>query len=117
MNKKTIKDIDVSGKKVLVRCDFNVPILCPCALQNVYAIPPPITNVSTLSNKFSITPILSDTFAPPSIATNGCAGFSNAPPKNSNSFSIKNPDTAGKYEATPVVELCALCAVPNASLT
>ena len=25
MNKKTIKDIDISGKKVLVRCDFNVP--------------------------------------------------------------------------------------------
>ena len=25
MNKKTIKDIDVAGKKVLVRCDFNVP--------------------------------------------------------------------------------------------
>ena len=25
MNKKTIKDIDVRGKKVLVRCDFNVP--------------------------------------------------------------------------------------------
>ena len=25
MNKKTVKDIDVSGKKVLVRCDFNVP--------------------------------------------------------------------------------------------
>lgn len=25
MNKKTIKDIDVKGKKVLVRCDFNVP--------------------------------------------------------------------------------------------
>ncbi len=24
-NKKTIEDIDVSGKKVLVRCDFNVP--------------------------------------------------------------------------------------------
>ncbi len=23
--KKTIKDIDVKGKKVLVRCDFNVP--------------------------------------------------------------------------------------------
>ena len=23
--KKTIRDIDVSGKKVLVRCDFNVP--------------------------------------------------------------------------------------------
>lgn len=25
MNKKTVKDIDVKGKKVLVRCDFNVP--------------------------------------------------------------------------------------------
>lgn len=25
MNKKTLKDIDVRGKKVLVRCDFNVP--------------------------------------------------------------------------------------------
>ncbi len=23
--KKTIKDIDVKGKKVIVRCDFNVP--------------------------------------------------------------------------------------------
>ncbi len=26
MNKKTIKDIDVKNKKILVRCDFNVPI-------------------------------------------------------------------------------------------
>ena len=25
MNKKTIRDVDVQGKKVLVRCDFNVP--------------------------------------------------------------------------------------------
>ena len=25
MNKKTVKDIDLKGKKVLVRCDFNVP--------------------------------------------------------------------------------------------
>ena len=25
-NKKTIEDIDVRGKKVLVRCDFNVPL-------------------------------------------------------------------------------------------
>ena len=24
-NKKTIRDVDVNGKKVLVRCDFNVP--------------------------------------------------------------------------------------------
>ena len=26
MNKKSIKDVDVSGKKCLVRCDFNVPM-------------------------------------------------------------------------------------------
>ena len=26
MNKKTIRDIEVAGKKVLVRCDFNVPL-------------------------------------------------------------------------------------------
>lgn len=26
MNKKTIKDIDLEGKRVLVRCDFNVPM-------------------------------------------------------------------------------------------
>ena len=25
-NKKTVKDIDVAGKKVLLRCDFNVPL-------------------------------------------------------------------------------------------
>ena len=24
--KKTVKDIDVKGKKVIVRCDFNVPL-------------------------------------------------------------------------------------------
>ncbi len=26
MNKKTVKDIDLKGKKVIVRCDFNVPL-------------------------------------------------------------------------------------------
>ena len=26
LNKKTIEDINVAGKKVLVRCDFNVPL-------------------------------------------------------------------------------------------
>jgi len=25
MDKKTVRDIDVNGKRVLVRCDFNVP--------------------------------------------------------------------------------------------
>ena len=26
MNKKTVRDVDVKGKRVLVRCDFNVPM-------------------------------------------------------------------------------------------
>ena len=26
LNKKTIEDINVNGKRVLVRCDFNVPL-------------------------------------------------------------------------------------------
>ena len=26
LNKKTVDDINVKGKKVLVRCDFNVPM-------------------------------------------------------------------------------------------
>ena len=25
MNKKSVTDVDVKGKRVLVRCDFNVP--------------------------------------------------------------------------------------------
>jgi len=62
----------------------------------VYAIAPPIINVSTFSNKLSITPILSETFFPPKIATNGLFGLFIASPKNFNSFSIKNPLTAGK---------------------
>ncbi|MGI8466858.1 MAG: phosphoglycerate kinase, partial [Pyrinomonadaceae bacterium] len=26
MNKKTIKDVDIKGKRVFIRVDFNVPI-------------------------------------------------------------------------------------------
>ena len=26
LNKKALKDLDVKGKRVLVRCDFNVPM-------------------------------------------------------------------------------------------
>ena len=26
LNKKSVDDINVKGKKVLVRCDFNVPL-------------------------------------------------------------------------------------------
>ena len=26
LNKKSVEDLDVKGKRVLVRCDFNVPL-------------------------------------------------------------------------------------------
>ena len=105
------------ARSSLSNSQIEFPTSYPCALKNVYAIPPPISNVSTFSNKLSITPILSETFAPPNIATNGLSGLFIASPKHSNSFSIKNPETAGKNFATPAVEACALCAAPNASFT
>ena len=34
-NKKTVKDIDVKGKKVLLRCDFNVPMAKTAAASSL----------------------------------------------------------------------------------
>ncbi len=34
MAKKTVADIDVKGKKVLMRCDFNVPLYADCNVTN-----------------------------------------------------------------------------------
>lgn len=48
--------------------------------------------LSALSNKFSITAILSETFAPPKIATSGLSGLSTAPPINLISLSTRNPE-------------------------
>ena len=105
------------AKSNLSNSQIEFPTPYPIDLKNVYAIAPPIKRVSTFSNKLSITPILSETFFPPNIAINGLSGFSNASPIKLISFSIRNPETAGKYAATPAVEACALCAVPNASFT
>ena len=80
-------------------------------------MPPPISSVSHLLSRLVITPILSATFAPPSIATNGLSGFSSAPPIMLSSLPIRKPATAGRYAATPAVEAWARCTVPKASLT
>ena len=34
-NKKTVRDVDVQGKKVLLRCDFNVPLAKDANLTDV----------------------------------------------------------------------------------
>ena len=80
------------------------PTSYPNALKNVYAIPPPISILPfflpsgsfAFSIRLSITAILSDTFEPPSIASNGLTGLFNAFPKKFNSFSINSPATDGK---------------------
>ena len=58
--------------------------------------------------KFSITPILSLTLAPPKITVNGLTGSFIAFSKCSNSFSIKKPIPFGKLLAIPTLEACAL---------
>ena len=84
------------AKSILSNSQIESPTLYPIAFKKVYVIPPPIIILSAFSINFSITFILSETFAPPSIATNGLTGLSNASPNIFTSFSIKNPHTAGK---------------------
>ena len=88
--------INSRAKSSLSSSQIEFPTSYPCVLKKVYAIAPPIIKVSTFSSKLLMTPILSETFFPPKIATNGLFGFSSAFPIKSISFSIKNPETAGK---------------------
>ena len=68
-----------------------LPIALPCASRKVFAIPPPRTSMSTNESRWSMTPILSDTFAPPRIAANGRSGFSSSFESISISRSIRSP--------------------------
>ena len=74
----------------------EVPTSLPMALKKVYAMPPPMMTVSHLSMRLLMTPILSETFAPPRMATRGRFGFSSAPPMNSISFWIRKPTAEGR---------------------
>ncbi len=86
----------------------ELPVLYPFALRKVYIIPPPINILSAILSKFSITDILSETFAPPKIAVRGLLGSFNAFPIISTSFSTKNPSAEGRYSQMPTFEECAL---------
>ena len=54
LNKKTIEDIDVAGKKVLARCDFNVP-LKDGVITNDKRIVACLLYTSSLSSKIACT--------------------------------------------------------------
>ena len=63
--------ISERAKSSLSDSTKDFPVAKPCAAIKVLAMPPPIISVSTFCSKFSMTPILSETFAPPIMATKG----------------------------------------------
>ena len=80
-------------------------------------MPPPMMMVSAMFSRLLMTPILEETLLPPKMATRGRLGSAMAPPRNSSSFWIRKPETAGRYAATPAVEAWARCTAPKASDT
>ena len=98
------------------------PTDAPSAASKVNAMAPPIRMRSTRWINASITPSLSETFAPPRTATNGRSGPSSNLPRMSTSFWRSRPATAGRPLASissgrATTEACARCAAPNASFT
>lgn len=51
LNKKTIEDIDVAGKKVLVRCDFNVPFNADGSISDPKRIKEALPTIKYLLSK------------------------------------------------------------------
>ena len=45
LNKKTVDDINVKGKRVLVRCDFNVPLKNGVQANKTYSLELEIVNL------------------------------------------------------------------------
>mmetsp|Transcript_17889 Transcript_17889/g.40274 ORF Transcript_17889/g.40274 Transcript_17889/m.40274 type:complete len:253 (+) Transcript_17889:220-978(+) len=94
------------------------PVSRPRALRKVKTMPPPMTILSTFSISDSMTPILDDTFEPPTMAANGRLGSETAPSRYSSSFCSRKPATEVSTNfVTPSVEPWARWAVPKASLT
>ncbi len=80
----------------------DLPTSFPAAATKVFEIPPPTTMVSAILDNESNTVNLVDTFEPPTIATNGRAGLSNALPNASSSLTSSGPAHAvGANLATP----------------
>ena len=142
---KTIDSEKVSGKRVLVRVDLNVPMkngkvtdatrieraaptLAELAAKGAKVIVlshfgrPDGKRVPEMSLKPLVEPLAKAlgkpvAFAPPTIATTGRYGCPSALPSASSSACISRPASAGRRWATPSVEAWARWAAEKASLT
>jgi len=81
------------------------------------AIAPPTRRASTRSMRDPTTASLSETLAPPRMATNGSSGSCSSLDRTSTSRCIRRPAALGRRSATPTTEACARWAAPNASST
>ena len=72
----------------------------PFAAKKVNTIPPPTMSTSTLSSRFEITPILSDTFAPPNTTPYGLSGFELNFSRTLTSLEIRLPAQCGNSLAS-----------------
>ena len=80
----------------------EAPTSCPCAAKNGKHIAPPISTRSAISRKRSSTPILSVTFAPPTIATSGRPGRPGCRVSVSTSRCSSRPAALGSSSAIAV---------------
>src|SRR5690554_7681864 len=74
----------------------DLPTGLPAAAKKVLAIPPPTIIWSQISDNDSNSSSLVETLAPPTIATNGRPGLSNALPNASNSLASNGPAHADR---------------------
>src|ERR1019366_2712535 len=106
------------ARSILSSSTSDLPVGRPWARRKVYAMAPPINRRSTTLPRFWMTSILSDTLAPPRIATHGRGGLVVAIPRYFSSCSMSSPAAAcATYLIMPSVEACARCAEPNAEMS
>ena len=84
----------------------DLPIFLPCAARKVKTMPPPIAMIFTFSRKLEITPILSETFAPPKTTPYGRDGFLVNFSSTSTSAATKSPAAWGNIFANSYTDAC-----------
>ena len=95
----------------------EAPTSWPMAFRKVKHMAPPTTRVSTTSSRASIGPSLSDTFEPPSTATNGRLSGLRRLISTSASRASRRPAAEGRNRGGPMMEAWGRCETPKASFT